>query len=246
MAKNPYEVELSPFAKAIIESVLPVSARPTIQTVAPQKPSHTIRVEFADPNSTQAAIDLGKSDPDDNSPPSLTKSILNELNGGKKDSIERLAFEIDPQQVNQYQSLYRAKLRLIPDHLLKRIAIQDDLVAAIANARSKQMQSFGMPPKDRFSKGFTIEPKPGIMDELNGEEKRDIQRRIDAVTEKLITCGEVRGWSDHDRMTLGTYLNISTRNAMIVGRLATEIVYCTDAVTGKRKFHSFRPTDAGR
>jgi hypothetical protein len=176
---------------------------------------------------------------------SLTKSLLNVLNGGRDDSVERLAFEIDPQQVNQYQSLYRAKLRLVPDHLLKRIAIQDSLVAAVLNARSKHLQSFGMPPQDRFSKGFSIDAKPGIMDELDGEEKRQLQRRIDQVTEKLITCGETKGWSDHDKLSLSTYLSVSVRNALTVGRIATEIVYCEDGTTGKRKFHSFRPIDAG-
>jgi hypothetical protein len=232
---------LSPFAQSLVKSIVDGNIPPQVKPAGPTGTSHTIRVQFADPNGMEGAIGVGAKD----GPPSLTKSILNLLNGGKEDSIERLAFEIDPQQVNQYQSLYRAKLRLIPDHLLKRIAIQDDLVASISNARQKQLQSFGMPPKDRFSKGFTIEPKPGILDEMDGEEKRALQRRIDGVTEKLITCGETKGWSDHDRMTLSTFLNISVRNALIVGRLATEIVYCNDAQTGKRKFHSFRPIDAG-
>ncbi len=253
-----FEVQLNSLQKALLAQVLDASTRTAPAAPAPRQSlpgGRGIRVEFADPNSMPPALGgdgggpLGKSTvaaaDGQRAFSRLEKSILNVLDGGREDTIERLAFEIDPQQVNQYQSLYRAKLRLVPDHLLKRIAIQDDLVAAIANARAKQMQSFGMPPKDRFSKGFVIEPKPGVMDELDGEQKKNIQTRIDKVTARLITCGNTRGWSDVDRMTLSTFLNVSTRNSLIVGRLATEVVYSLDAATGERKFHSFRPIDAG-
>lgn len=232
MAKNGFEIETSPLLKGLLEQMLGGS----LQKSEPRE--HRIAVGFVD------RLEAERDGKGELVHKTLEKSILNVLNGSD-DSIERLAFEVDPQQVNQFQSLYRSKLRLVPDSLLKRISIQDDLVAAIVNARAKQLQSFGAPPKDRFSKGFTLEPKPGVMDELADDEKRELQRRIDAVTEKLITCGEVRGWSDHDRMTLSTYLSMSTRNALIVGRLATEIVHVMDSATGKRKFHSFRPIDAG-
>src|SRR5271167_261105 len=105
MASNPFtqpELQLSPFAKSLVESLIDPRVRPAV-AAAPTGPSQTIRVQFADPNSMEAAIGVGAK----GGPPSLTKSILNMLNGGNEDSIERLAFEIDPQQVNQYQSLYR-------------------------------------------------------------------------------------------------------------------------------------------
>jgi hypothetical protein len=248
-AKDDIILPVSTMSRSIIESLLGGPAAASLVKAEPRKAS-PIRLQFADPNSMPTELGGDGGGPTGELPvqaveKSLSKSLLNVLNGGRDDSIERLAFEIDPQQVNQYQSLYRAKLRLVPDHLLKRIAIQDSLVAAILNARSKHLQSFGMPPQDRFSKGFTIEPKPGIMDELDGEKKRDLQRRIDAVTERLITCGETKGWSDHDKLSLSTYMAVSVRNALTVGRIATEIVYCTDKNTGGRRFHSFRPTDAG-
>lgn len=241
-------IQVSPLTKSIFEALLPTGQK---LTKSEPRIAAPIRLQFADPNSMPVEMGgdgggpLGKSEDVAFKEKSLSKSLLNVLNGGREDSIERLAFEIDPQQVNQYQSLYRAKLRLVPDHLLKRIAIQDSLVAAVLNARSKHLQSFGMPPKDRFSKGFTIEPKAGVMDELDGEQKRQLQRRIDLVTERIVTCGETKGWSDHDKLSLSTYLNVSVRNALTVGRIATEIVYCTDSTTGKRRFHSFRPIDAG-
>jgi hypothetical protein len=47
--------------------------------------------------------------------------------------------------------------------MLKRIAIQDDLVAAIVNMRAAQIQSFGRPQPDKYSTGFKIVPtrRPG-------------------------------------------------------------------------------------
>src|SRR5678816_3942563 len=84
---------------------------------------------------------------------SLSKSVLDYLNG-HRENVERLAFETDPTAVNQYQSVYRAKLRLLPDPLLKRILIQDDLVAAIVRARETQVGSFGRPRDERFGTGY--------------------------------------------------------------------------------------------
>lgn len=177
-------------------------------------------------------------------PTPLVKSILNVLNGSQ-DSIERLAFETDPSVVNQYHSVYKAKLRLIPDAYLKRIAIQDDLVAAIVQARSNQMSAFGRPRPDRFSTGYIIEPKVGVVDKLDEEQKEELDRRIEAAIKKLGTCGETKGWDDADKLTFAQWLSMSSRNAIIVGRLATEIIWVMDEKTGKKKFHSFRPIDAG-
>lgn len=175
--------------------------------------------------------------------PTLVKSILNVLNG-PHDSIERLAFESDPSLINQYASLYKAKLKLIPDHILKRILIQDDLVASIVQARSNHMSSFGRPRPDRFSKGFIVEPKAGTLDKLDAKGKEELQKRIDVAIEKFNTCGETKGWSDNEKMSLSTYLSMSTRNAVGVGRLATEVIWI-ETMDGKRKFHSFRPIDGG-
>lgn len=173
----------------------------------------------------------------------LTKSILNVLNG-PKDSIERLAFETDPSLNNQYQSLYRSKLRLIPDNILKRIAIQDDLVASIVQARANQMSSFGRPRPDRFSTGYVIEPNVGVIDKLSGEEKAELDKRIEVAVEKLNTCGSTQGWDDKEKLSFSQWLSQSARNAIIVGRLATEIIW-VKTPEGTKKFHSFRPIDAG-
>lgn len=202
---------------------------------------HTISFSLADPNNTPLE-DLQKLENGPKTSP-LVKSILNVLNG-PKDSIERLAFETDPTTVNQYQSIYRAKLKLIPDHFLKRIAIQDDLVAAILNARSNQIGSFGRLQRDRFSAGLTIKLKPEYEDYLSDEDKEKVQQKIRAASKLLTTCGNTTGWKDQEQMSFSEYLFISTRNGLTVGRIATEVVY-TMGPDGKRKFHSFRPIDAG-
>jgi len=187
---------------------------------------------------------------EDDSPPTLVKSILNVLNGGhgkdSENSIERLAFETDPTQYNMYASVYRAKVKLLPDIILKRIAIQDDLVASIVNARSNQVGSFGRLRPNRHEIGFIIEPKSGVMDKADTKQKEALQRRMDEAQVKLENCGHTTGWTKDDRVTFSQYLGMSTRNAVVVGRIATEVIWVADAKAGgEKKFHSFRPIDAG-
>lgn len=206
-----------------------------------RKPKAQFTLLLADPNSTPVD-DLQKSE--GNQTP-LVKSILNVLNGGSGDSIERLAFEQDPAANNSYQSVYKAKNKLIPDQYLKRIAIQDDLVAAILNARANQMFSFGRERKDRFSTGFEISLNREVEDSLSDEQKKKVQEGIKKLNKSLLTCGQNVGWSDKDLMSFSQFLYMITRNGLTVGRIAVEIIWVQDATTGKRKFHSFRPIDAG-
>lgn len=235
MAKKTTSIQaddVSPLMKGIIQ-----------QLASDDKPKRGGKLEkrevglaFVDP------VDEPKGD----EPPTLVKSILNVLDGGPsgKNTIERLAFESDPSITNQYSALYRAKMRLIPDVILKRISIQDDLVAAIVNARSNHVSAFGRARPDRFSLGFVIEPQPGILDRLNEEQKKELQDRIDGMVKKLSTCGETKGWGDNDRMTFAQFLYMSTRDAMTVGRIAAEVIYVVGR-DGQKRPHSFRPIDAG-
>src|SRR5690606_18075685 len=68
--------------------------------------------------------------------------------------------------------------------------------------------------------------------------------RIDKLAEKIETCGETKGWQIDDQMTFAQYLYMSTKDAVTVGRIATEIIYAQD-IDGKKRVHSFRPIDAG-
>ena len=196
--------------------------------------------------------DLTKSDPDDpklTREQALTKSVLSILG---KDEVVRLAFERDPTSTSEYQSLYKSKLRLCPDKLLKRIAIQDDLVAAIVLARQQQISVFGAPRADRFTKGFEIELRKEDQEKVDSiedtEQKKkvqdDIQKRIAAVTKRIMSCGDEDALGEEDTLTFPEYLSQSVRNAVVVGRLATEIIYKTGH-DGKPAFSCFRVIDAG-
>lgn len=231
--------EPSSLAKAILEQV---------EGVQPSGPRGRKRIfmEMSDPYGTTTASPetIAKQDKENQAYSSpLVKSVMNLLNG-PGDSIERLAFETDPSQNNLYQSLYRIKQRLLPDEILKRIAIQDDLVAAICNARSNQIASFGRPQPDRFSTGFKIEPEPGYMDGMSPKEKKEFQDRIAAVEAKLLTCGETTGWKDQEALSFSQFMFMQARNSCIFGRIAVEAIY-VDGMDGKKRFHSFRPIDAG-
>lgn len=190
-------------------------------------------------------LDPFEQDPDDKSPPTLAKSILNVMNGPGKASIERLAFEQDPRQ-NQYQGIFKQKLRLLPDAILKRIQIQDDLVATVINTRANQISAFGRPRPDRFQIGYVIEPDDeGLYDRLEDDEAKELRKAIARAERKLLTCGSNVGWHDKERMTFAQYLYSSTKNACGLGRISTEIIWATNVETGKEEFHSFRPIDVG-
>lgn len=241
MAKKRNSIEsegLSPLAKNLIESL--VGGGPSTPKV-----KKAISVALTDPfgagELTKAQVEAEDRRVAGMSP--LVKSVMNLLNG-PGDTIERLAFETDPSLNNTYQSLYKVKQRLLPDEVLKRIGIQDDLVAAICNARSNQMSSFGRPQPDRFSTGFKIEPEPGLLEKLNDEEKKKLQDRVSAAELKILSCGETRGWKDTDSLSFGQFMHMCARNAVLFGRVAVEAVYSL-GMDGKKKFHSFRPIDAG-
>jgi hypothetical protein len=192
-----------------------------------------------------------QADAERSTPMTLEKAITKSLNG--IGDVERLAFESDPSASNKYHALYKTKYRLIPDKMLKRILIQDDLVAAIVQVRQNQMAAFGRPRPDRFSTGFVIEPKQEALEaieRLNPEEKKarkhDLQKRIARLEKRLLSCGDdALGLSgNQDRLTFPQYISMSVRNALGVGRLATEVLYRPGA-DGKDQFAGFRVIDAG-
>jgi intein/homing endonuclease len=181
----------------------------------------------------------------DSDKPTLTKSILNILDGGDNSNISRLAFETDPSQVNNFAGVYHAKLRLVPDSVLKRIAIQDSLVASIVRARQNHLTSFGRPRPDRFSSGFIIKPNTGTLDKLDAEGKKEFAKKVERAIKLLNTCGHTEGVQTEHQRTFAEYLGLSARSAVVCGRIATEIVYVKDATTDQDRFSHFVCTDAG-
>lgn len=175
----------------------------------------------------------------------LAKSVLNMLNG-PDDSIERLAFERDPQRINEFAGIYRPKVQLIPDSLLKRMAIQDDLVAAVVHTRASHLSQFGRKQEDRHGKGFKLVVDENFEKSLNEQQKKSLQDRVDRAERMLLTCGHTEGWTAQDRCSFSEFLYMSTRNAVTVGRMGTEVINVPDTSNQqKRRFHSFRPVDAG-
>jgi hypothetical protein len=179
----------------------------------------------------------------DEEKPSLTKSILNIL--GSNNEIARLAFETDPTQVNNFAGVYHAKLRLVPDSVLKRIAIQDSLVASIVRARQNHLTSFGRPRPDRYSCGFIVKPNTGTLDKLDAEGKKKFAEQVERAIKLLSTCGHTEDQPDEHQRTFSEYLGLSARSAVVCGRIATEIVYSQDSPGGEKKFHHFACTDSG-
>lgn len=171
----------------------------------------------------------------------LAKSILNVLDG-PDGSIERLAFEVIPEQ-SQFGCLWVQKQYLLPDEILKRVSIQDSLIAAIVNTRSNQIAAFGRPQPDRFSTGMRIEPEPHYSAKLDAEGKKKLQERIAEVEALILTCGNTKGWKDENSLGLSQFLFQITRNAVVFGRIAVEVIWVEGP--GGTKFHSFRPIDAG-
>lgn len=175
----------------------------------------------------------------------LSKS-LGKLLDGPDGSIERLAFERDPQRISEFAGIWRPKLQLIPDNLLKRMAIQDDLVAAVVHTRCNHVAQFGRQQQDRHQKGFKFVIDPNLEEKLSKEQKESLQERIDRAERMLLSCGHTKGWTQQDRCSFTEYLYMQTRNAIVLGRMATEVVYVPNPRNpSERIFHSFRPTDAG-
>jgi hypothetical protein len=237
-------IESSNFSKAVAEILGLSGAAPSAETTM-RKNEMRIHLD----SEVMKSLDGNKKEKKGSE--TLEKSLRSALNA--PGDAERLAFEYDPTLANKYNSVYKAKTRLIPDKLLKRIAIQDDLVAAIVQARQNQISAFGRPRPDRFSTGFVIEPRQDVLERIeknaNPEEKKQLkdslQQRIAAVSKKMMTCGSdnLDLGGNQDDLTFPQYLSMSVRNAVVLGRLATEVLW--KRTTAGRIFNGFRVIDAG-
>jgi hypothetical protein len=228
---------------------LPVMVPAAAPTLKKTQGKGNLRYVLADPNST-APERLQRLETQSRAMGggTLAKSVLNMLDG-PDDSIERLAFERDPQRINEFAGVYRPKLQLLPDALLKRIAIQDDLVASAVHARSNHISQFGRKQVDRHQKGFKFEVDASIAERLDEDGEKKLQQRIDRAERLLLTCGHTKGWAEQDKCSFAEYLYMQARYAVVVGRMATEVVRVPDPEDpgneDKLRFHSFRPVDAG-
>jgi hypothetical protein len=201
-----------------------------------------IELFFTSPEITPE--DLKKSDKEfvDNLGSPLIKTIVNSLNSTEK--ITRLAFEEDPNNNARFAGLYYEKVNLIPDRIIKRLRVVDDLLATIIRIRGNQVSAFGTALLDRLSTGFRIDPiNPAQVAKMEPKEREDLAERIRKVTAGLLTCGDSHRWDDKDKQSFQTFLYLQACNAVSFGRFATEFIYVGEG--NLKKFHSFRTTDPG-
>lgn len=166
---------------------------------------------------------------------SLSKSFSNFLD--EADDFQRLSFTEDPNSTNKLGYLFRRKRRLLPDKILKRISIQDSLVATIVRARQQHLSSFGRPRPTRFDTGFELKPNQGLVDRLNPEEKKQLNTRIEKAVQFIWNCGLV---VENDKKEIfSEYLSITARDAVTVGRVSTEKIYDKE-----QRFIGFRAVDS--
>lgn len=167
----------------------------------------------------------------------LEKHLQEVLDGHSE--VARLAFQVNP-DYTQYQVIYQAKPRGIPEWLLKRISHQDDLVATIVRTRANQVRAFGVPRPDRFDTGFVIEAKEGVLNKLDNQQKAALDKRIEKARDLLLTCGSQEGVAIKDRQSFSDFLDLITQSAVVVGRIAVEKIRDRAG-----RVHSFRSVDAG-
>jgi len=169
----------------------------------------------------------------------LIKHAMGSANYKRK--VPRLAFAENPKQYDQYAGIYKLKNHsLLPDNVIKRIRIQNLLVAAILRARGNTMSMMGHVRKDRFDVGIEVEIKPEFKDHIEPEQMVKVNERIDRFLKILVNCGYTDNLEEEEKMTLSEYFDISTRNGLSFGRIGTEIIYNND-----KEFHRFRPVDIG-
>lgn len=162
----------------------------------------------------------------------------------KKTSVPRIAFTEDPVSKDNYFGLFKNKKKLIPDHTIKKIRQEDHLIASILRARGNTMSMFGRIRKDRFDIGIECNIKQEFEEIITPEQRIKIQERIAKALDTLINCGSNEGVSNEDRMLLSEYFYIQGQNGLSFGRFATEVIYDEDDI-GQKRFHRFRPVDAG-
>lgn len=173
----------------------------------------------------------------------LTKSINNASAIRNGEEVVNLSFTEDPTSAH-YVGIYKPKVGLMPDAMLKALSRTDDLVASIIHTRACHVSTFGRELQDRFSTGFRIEPRRGVTEDMSEEEREDLYERIERVSKLLSTCGRTVGYPAERSQSLATFMYLQGRNSVLFGRMATEIVWAK-GTDGVDFVHSFRAVDAG-
>lgn len=177
---------------------------------------------------------------------SLNGNILSSLiktavgSADKKRPIPRLAFTEQPHQMDTYAGVFKIKRGLLPNSVIKQIRTQNFLIAGILRTRGNMMSMFGRRRANRFDIGIEIDVKPEFKEHIEPEHMVVIQERMDAALKILINCGSNEGLKDSQKMTLSQFFDVQARNSLSFAYFATEIIRDEN-----KKFHRFRPVDAG-
>lgn len=164
-----------------------------------------------------------------------------EWEGVSENRAHRLAFEADPSNLGgSYSGLYRIKPIGVPYALAKSIAVNESLVASVVLARQHHMAPFGREQADRHKIGFKIGFRDDFMEGLEESEKAEWEERARRASKLLRTCGRTDGLRKSERCSLGTWLKLSVKSALVVGSIATELIFDEND-----NFHRFRAVDAG-
>lgn len=159
----------------------------------------------------------------------------------------KLAFYEDPVNSSDYAGIFKTKRKLLPDHVIKLIRVQNHLIATIIRARGNVMAMHGHKRHDRFDEGFEVIIKPEFEQFIKEEQMPKIQERIEKFEKLLVNCGSVEGLKQDDKMSLSEFLYLQAGNGQSFGRFATEIIFEEIEQFGQKRrvFHSFRPVDVG-
>lgn len=175
--------------------------------------------------------------------------ILKSLKVHTQSEVQRMAFEIDPQnKQGGFANLYRIKQNLTPDHILKKITGPqgDELVCQIIQARSNIIAAFGRPRTSRFDTGFEFQlMNAALIPKDDNVHANKIKKEIEQAKEVLWNCG-YKGLEEDFPPNLSQTLKMLTRDGLRFGRFAIEWILQPDKDNpSKRKVHSFRAVDAG-
>ena len=178
----------------------------------------------------------------DESGDSLVATLLGELRKSYDREAISLAFPEDPSLTTRYNGLYKNRGNALPNDMLKRVRESEEMVGGIIlPARARQVSLFGWPRANRFDIGMTINPKPYIYAKKSKEEIEKLKdEQIPKIREMLINCGSTENLKDRERLTLPEYLYQIVEDGLTFGWFATEVMK-----DKHRRFHSFRPRDAG-
>jgi hypothetical protein len=170
----------------------------------------------------------------------LIRSVTGAIQTGKRPP--RLAFNENPHQRDTYAGVFKFRSALLPSAVIKKIRVQNLLIAAIVRTRGFQMSMFGHVKNNRFDIGIELKIKKQFKDSVQPEELQQIKDRMDQFTKLLMDCGKVEGLQEKEKMSLSEFLSLQCQNGVSFGWFGTELIW-EDG--NNKKLHRFRPVDAG-